>query len=290
MAQPHGRNPQVLKSSGEVQPFSEQKLHDSLRRSGAPEEMVRRVMQRIRGRLSAQVESRQLYRWAYAALRREARTAAARYSLKQAMMQLGPSGYPFEKLVAGLLAAEGYRVRTDVILPGHCVDHEVDVVAEGPKGRILVECKYRNQRGGVCDVKVALYVQARAVDLRSRGGGAERDAFWLVTNARFTQDALRYGRCVGLELLGWDYPAQRGLEAWIQETGVYPVTVLTSLRTHQKEALLRRGVVLCSELTEAVLSELRLPASVVEKVLVEVAELTRFVDVQRWAEREASGL
>jgi hypothetical protein len=35
---------------------------------------------------------------------------------------------------------------------------------------------------------------------------------WLVTNTRFTGDAIQYGNCAGLKLIGWDYPAEGSLK------------------------------------------------------------------------------
>ena len=44
-------------------------------------------------------------------------------------MAFGPTGFPFEKLTAEILESMGYSTRTGVIVPGHCVKHEIDVIA-----------------------------------------------------------------------------------------------------------------------------------------------------------------
>ena len=44
-------------------------------------------------------------------------------------MELGPSGFPFEKLVGKILEQEGFETRVGVIVQGNCVQHEVDVIA-----------------------------------------------------------------------------------------------------------------------------------------------------------------
>ena len=71
---------------------------------------------------------------------------------------------------------------------------------------------------------------------------------WVVTNTRFTEDALLYGKCVGLRLLSWDYPENEGLKDRIDHLGLYPVTVSTLLTDREKQFLLSRNVVLCRDL------------------------------------------
>ena len=41
-----------------------------------------------------------IYQWVYNYLREHTDSLAARYKLKKAFMELGPSGYPFEQLVS----------------------------------------------------------------------------------------------------------------------------------------------------------------------------------------------
>ena len=48
-----------------------------------------------------------------------------------------------------------------------------------------------------------MYVFGRAVDLDALRA---RTRFWLITNGRFSQDALRFGLGMRLHLLGWDVP------------------------------------------------------------------------------------
>ncbi|GAL72491.1 hypothetical protein JCM19302_1613 [Jejuia pallidilutea] len=70
----------------------------------------------------------------------------------------------------------------------------------------------------------------------------------MVTNTRFTEDALIYGNCVGLYLLSWDYPKNNGLKDRIDRLGLYPITVSTLLNNREKQFLLSRDIVLCREL------------------------------------------
>jgi len=265
----------VEKASGEHEAFSEEKLHASLRHAGASEAMAERVILRVKEQVRPGITSAKIYRLAFSLLHKESRHLAARYSLKQAIMALGPSGYPFERLIAALFEQQNYTTEVDVELPGACVRHEVDVIATRPGHRVLVECKYRNNHGNKCDVKVALYVHARAMDLAKNPDLPPFQDFWLTTNAKFTRDAIQYGECAGLKLLSWDYPEGKGLRERIQLSQIHPVTCLTTLKVWQKKELLGKNVVLCTELVDRpeMLDEMHLKGPARRRVLKEIADL-----------------
>ena len=244
----------VIKTSGERQPFSLTKLRRSLVRSGADNETVERIVNHIIPELHNGMRTSAIYKHAYSILKRNKYPVAIRYSLRKAVMELGPSGFPFEKFVAEILRAKGYTAKTGVILPGFCVSHEVDVLMEKDNKHIFVECKFHNQQGIKTDVKVALYVHARFLDLQKghdiqeAGSTPKVHEGWLVTNTKLTGDAIQYANCAGLTIIGWDYPEQGNLQDLILETGVHPLTFLSTLSTHEKITLLEKGIVLCNDL------------------------------------------
>ncbi len=265
----------VEKASGEREAFSEEKLFASLVHAGASEELAGRVIDQMDELIRPGVTSAKIYRQALRILHKEAHSLAARYSLKQAIMALGPSGYPFERLIAALFEKQGYNTEVDVVLQGACVQHEVDVVATRPGHRALVECKYRNNHGNKADVKVALYVHARSEDLAKNPANEPFQEFWLATNAKFTRDAIQYGECAGLKLLSWDYPEGRGLRERIHLSQIHPITCLTSLKVWQKRELLKQNLVMCSELTRRpeVLDAVGVKAAAHRRLMREVREL-----------------
>ncbi|GAP44617.1 MULTISPECIES: restriction endonuclease [Lentimicrobium] len=270
----------VKKSSGETQEFSEEKLIQSLRNSGASEEIIRSILPEIRKSLYEGISTRVIYRKAFAMLRRRVNALAARYSLKNAIMELGPTGYPFEKFVGELMKKMGYEVLTGQILPGKCVNHEVDVVAWKDNHKILIECKYHNTAGKVSSVQVPLYIQSRFLDVKSVWESQQENAGktyqgWVVTNTRFSDDAEAYGKCAGLHLIGWNYPRRGSLKELVQQTGNFPITVITGLNKKQKQQLIDKGVVLCSGLCEKpeLLNSLSLTAKARNKIIHEVRTL-----------------
>lgn len=270
----------VRKQSGEKEAFDPGKLHDSLRRSGASKTQANKVEEGIQDFLEDGISTASLYRKAFQLLRKQKRSTAARYSLKRAIMELGPSGYPFEHFVGALLESMGYQVEVGQVVQGQCIRHEVDVVAHNEHQQFMVECKYYNSQGKYCNVRVPLYIDSRFRDIEKRWKstpGLEKRSFhgWVITNTRFTTDAMDYGRCVGLRMVSWDYPSKESLRDMIEATGLFPVTALTLLNKLQKQKILEQDVVLCRQLLQkpGLLDQLDIRGKKKERVLDEIKEL-----------------
>jgi hypothetical protein len=239
----------IAKSDGTVEPFDERKLVASLKRAGAEPEVAEQIARDITPLLRPGATTGEIYRHAFARLRDHRRSAAARYSLKRAVLDFGPSGFPFEAYLAKLFEAEGWHTKVDQIVQGRCVEHEVDVVMTKGDERVYVEAKFHNTAGFKTDLKTVLYVMARVEDLNAREPGHPSRGL-VVTNTKFTSLALQYASCRGLELLGWEYPADGNLHDRIEKARLYPVTALTSLSKRDKLNLLSQRVVLCSAITD----------------------------------------
>ena len=177
---------------------------------------------------------------------------ALKYSLKRAIMNMGPQGYIFERYIAKILSRYGYSTEVSQILKGCCVDHEVDVVAKKGNLVFLVECKYHNHRGTYSDVKTALYIHARFVDIekayRNKSDKKTHYHGWLVTNTKCTLDAIKFASCVKLKIMAWQYPKTKNLQYYIEKKKLYPVNILTSIKKKQKEVLFNSGILLVQEL------------------------------------------
>ena len=241
----------IKKANGKIEYFDESKLLKSLIRSGAEQEHAREVVRAVLHEIKPHMNTRKIFRLAHKYLRRYNRASVLRYSLKEALLKLGPSGYPFEKYVGELLRNSGYDVKVGVILQGRCVSHEVDVFAESDKEIIMVECKYRNSSEGSYDVKIALYVHARHEDLRAALKEKYNDrkiSGWLVTNTRFTGDAVKFGECSGLKIVSWRHPRKDSLEKMIERMKLYPITVMSNLNTQQIKTLIGSNIILMKDL------------------------------------------
>ncbi|MBZ9778433.1 restriction endonuclease [Psychroflexus sp. CAK8W] len=241
---------QIVKSSGEKADFSLSKLRNSLFRSGADKSTVDHILNIVRDELYQGISTKEIYNRAFALLKKSEPIYASKYKLKKAIYELGPTGFPFEKFIGELMKYSGYEVKVGQILKGKCVSHEVDVIASKDEHNILAECKFHNDKASVCNVKIPLYIHSRYRDIVA-GGKDDEDGpkeAWVVTNTRFTLDAITYGNCVGLYLLSWDYPKENALKDRIDRLGLYPITVSTLLSSREKQFLLSRDIVLCRQL------------------------------------------
>lgn len=249
----HPKKIYIEKSSGKVDLFDESKLLRSLMRAGATVSGAKKVVKQLRGRLFDGATTHQIYEWAFDLLKESDASTATRYNLKNSIMELGPSGFPFEQFVAALLREEGYSTRVSVILEGKCVKHEVDVVAEKNGEMHLIECKYHNLQGTLCDVKIPLYIKSRFDDVLEvlvLNNKIKRNKVvgHIYTNTGFTSDAISYASCIGIGLTGWNFEEDNSLRYRLDQLRLYPVTVLTSLNKSDKLRLIEKGVVLCKEI------------------------------------------
>jgi len=243
---------EVIKHSGERTDFSIDKLKSSLRKSGAEEALVNEISNNVRDELYQGISTKEIYNRAFALLKKEKKGYASKYKLKKAIYELGPTGFPFEKFIAALLFYSGYKVKTGQFLQGKCVLHEVDVVARKNDQFIVIECKFHSDEGRNCNVKIPLYIHSRYRDIlnnyNNKNEAEKPTEGWVVTNTRFTEDALQYGKCAGLYLLSWDYPKDNGIRDRIDRLGLYPITASTLMSQREKQFLLSRDIVLCKQL------------------------------------------
>lgn len=245
----------IIKSSGMNEDFEISKLINSLIRSGAPSEVAFEIAKEIEKELPPKARTEEIFRQARKLLRKHNVASGMRYSIKKAIFALGPSGYPFERYFGKIMAHHGYTVETNRIVKGYCVDHEVDVIARTNNAYSVIECKYHSDAGKATDVKIALYVHARFMDIKKAADmrSEKRMAFhngWLVTNTRCTIDAIRYAECVGLKIVSWRYPEKNSLERMIEDKRLYPVTILHSVRKNMLDTLFRADIILAQDIAD----------------------------------------
>ncbi|NOX84938.1 MAG: ATPase [Chlorobi bacterium] len=270
----------ITKANGDREPFDRDKMIRALKNSGVSDEECNRIVGEVEKRLYDGITSRKIYQMAYGLLKkRKSYREAGRYRLKKAIFDLGPSGFPFEKFVGRLFEYFGYEVKTGQVIQGKCVQHEVDVVAIKPGEQVIVECKFHHDYRGKTNVQVPLYIHSRFKDIKEKWSLDEKYKHlnvrgYVVTNSRFTLDAIQYAECAGLEVISWDYPKNGSLKYFIDKSGFHPVTSLRSLNKSQKKLILEEGIVLCRELINQpdIMRKLGLSEQTVSKVIKE-AEL-----------------
>lgn len=236
----------IVKKSGDIVAFDVEKLINSLRRASAGENVIQQIVGEVQSKIYEGMTTTKIYKIAFDLLKKYSRVSASKYKLKNALLELGPSGFPFEKLVGKLMAHEGFATEVGIIVPGNCVSHEIDVIAQKEDNHYFIECKFHSDQGRFCNVKIPLYVNSRFLDVekqwkkqKSNEGKISKGGVY--TNTRFTTDAIQYGKCAGLLMASWDYPLGNGLKERIDISGLHPLTALTTL-TKTKNKIIRHWI------------------------------------------------
>jgi len=246
---------EVIKASGQPEEFNIQKLVGSLVRSGASEDVAWDIARKVESQITPSMHTKHIFRLAKKILRQYSKAADMRYSIKKAIYMLGPTGYPFEKYFAGILKAYGYSAEINRFLKGYCITHEVDIFAVRADIGSVIECKYHSNGGNPTDVKTALYVYSRFMDIKkayelNHENRVSINEGWLVTNTRCTSDAIKYAGCVGLKIVGWKYPDENSLERMIENKKLYPVTILSSIKKTSLDILFKNDIILVRDIAD----------------------------------------
>ena len=274
----------VIKHSGHIVPFDIEKLKLSLQKSGAAPDLIKESLAQIQNQMYEGITTKQIYKMAFAILKKASNGHAARYNLRSALQMLGPAGFFFEKFISRLYAAEGFKTRTNLILQGKCVSHEVDVMLKKENIISMIECKFHSSREGSSDVKVPMYILSRFNDLKVKkhtifSNSETINSCIIVTNNRFTKDAEIFANCSGINLLSWDYPKDNNIKSKIDKRALYPITCLTTLSMVEKEKLLILDQILVKDLINDSysLNKIGLSENRVRNVLKEASQICKLI-------------
>jgi len=274
----------IFKHSGDIVEYNPDKLKKSLLKSGASKDVVEHILQTIQKEVYEGISTKHIYKMAFGLLKKASSSHAARYNLREAIRMLGPAGFFFEKYIARLFSAEHYETKTNLILQGKCVSHEIDVLIKKNNSLAMVECKFHAGREAASDVKVPMYILSRFNDLKEQkhnvfDSNQNISKCWIVTNNRFTVDAVTFAKCSGLDLLSWDYPKDNNLKTKNDNNYLYPVTCLTTLSLAEKDKLLILDVILVKEIinNSECLERIGLSPTRIKNVMREASELCRYI-------------
>ena len=264
----------IRKSSGHFEPFDTKKVIRSLQKAGASKQLAQQITDKIRTQKPR--SSKQIHELAIDLLHEKHPPLAARYNLKRALTDFGPAGFPFEQFVAHLFKEQGYKVKTNQLVPGYCVTHETDILAEKNGSHFMIECKFHNKLRLKSNVKVPLYIHARFEDIRQAWEREPKHRHkihqgWVFTNTHFTSEAIKYGECRNIRLTGWSYPIGDNLARMIDRLSLHPITALTSLSPRQKKQFIQNDLVLCRDVTShrELLAKIGLSRKEIDRIIKE---------------------
>ena len=242
----------VINSRGEKEPFSFHKVFRSARRAGASSKLAFEIAKKIEEEIYPEITTKEIFKKVKRLLKKKDFKASLRFSLREGIRKLGPNGFPFEKYIGEIFSELGFDVSLNLHLKGKCARYEIDFLAKREDLIYVGECKYRINQGERIDLRVALENWARFLDLKE--GYLKQFSKYqvrpiLVTNAKFTNQVIRYAKCIGeMDLLGWRYPKPKGLEYLIESRKLYPVTILPSFSSSFLEGFEKEKIMLAGDI------------------------------------------
>lgn len=258
----------IVKSNGDLEVFSSKKFHRSLKRTGLRPKYCNEIAQKISKNLYPGIRTKDIYNQTFKLLKKHSTVAATHYSLKKALLELGPTGFDFEEFIAKYFQAIGFETYTGVVLQGEFVKHEVDVIASKKNYQLYTECKFHNNIRRKNDIKVVLYVKARWDDLKNGPDGKYLKGYYVASNTVFTLDAIQYAKGCGLDLLGVNAPEDESLLDKIKKYKIYPITSLKKLKKSYCRELIKKKILICSELLNEKKTMLKLGMSEQEIIAI----------------------
>ncbi len=200
--------------------------------------------------------------------------------LRQALAMMRPKP-DFEKFVAAIMEHQGYKTVTNKILYGKCVDHELDVIAWKNGETLYIEVKHHFDFHTFTGLGVFLEVNSVFDDL-VQGYLNHKHQYgftkpMVVLNTKISEHARRYAACRGIGVMGWEIPENAGIETYITDKMLYPITVLRDLDSMTQAKLGDGGIYTLRQLAEADQRELSISLGIDRLKLSELVEKTRTI-------------
>lgn len=223
------RRIRVVKADGSEQEFSREKVLRTCNRMRLSRSEANDVVNEIEGRLYDGIPTARIIQMILEHGKRHVPHFANIVDLREALSLMRPKP-DFEQYVAAILESRGYKVFTNKFLRGRCVEHEIDVIAVRGSETIYVEVKHHGQFHTFTGLDTLLEINSVYDDLKD-GFKAGRQKYavnkaMLVCNTKISNHARDYSSCRGIDVLAWETPQHAGIEDYIHQTLIYPVTML----------------------------------------------------------------
>lgn len=266
----------VTKADGGKQPFDRGKLVRTCLRMRASIDVAVKVADLVEPQLYEGIPTRQILKLVFKYVAKYRPSLKQQIDLREAIALLRPKP-DFEQFVSLLLKAEGYSVKTNQIISGECIGHEIDSLASKKDERVYVEVKHHYNPHSYTGLDAFLVTQAVLEDLRQGGNNLSRAM--VVTNAKLSEHARRYAECKKIGAIGWRYPDGQGLEDMIESNKLYPITLIKGLTPEVEAKLADNRIVLLSQLVEYGDKDLaqltRISKITAKEILIKAAEILK---------------
>jgi ATP cone domain/Restriction endonuclease len=240
------------------EPYNRDKIIKTMRRYGLNDSQIEDVLEKVERQHYNGITTKKLH----AIIKDEIEKSehqVKRSDLREglALMRSAPD---FEKYVQALFRGLGYEVTSNRVIQGFCVTHEIDGVAVKDGKQYYIETKHHAKLHNRTPFIDSLAVKAKLDDIRHGYATGKNDYDFdkaiLICNTKMTKHAEDYSRCVDIEHIGWNMPRGRGIDELIEESRVYPYTVIPKLTRAEIRRLSSLGVVTVRDILDVNLSGL----------------------------------
>jgi hypothetical protein len=243
----------VTKADGTRQLFDREKIVRTCLRMGANRRIADEVAEKVEARSYDGIPTSKVLQLTFRLLRKYKPAVQHVLDLRRGLSLMG-SMPEFERFVQVLLARNGFEVTPNQLLTGKCVEHEVDAVARKDGVTYFVEAKHHvryHTPTGLDESRIARAILEDVTENFELGRSSLKiDRAMIVTNTRYSEHAMRYGKCRNILQIGWNSPTKLSLQSMIEEKSLYPLSCLRGLKKEAKTKLVDSGVVLMEQLFE----------------------------------------
>jgi Restriction endonuclease len=243
----------VTKANGSTQLFDKEKVIRTCLRFGASRQTAYEIADKVERRLYEGIPTAKILQMTLWFLRKYKPAVSQLFDLRKGLSLMN-SKPEFEIFVQALLDANGFEVSPNRIISGKCVEHEVDAVAKKNGITYIVEAKHHvnyHTQTGLDESRIA---RATLEDLTEGFALGDNDLkvdrAMIVTNTRYSEQAIRYGMCRNILQIGWNSPVNLSVQSMIEEKNLYPLSCLKSLKWDARMNLVNSGTLLIKQLVE----------------------------------------
>jgi len=276
----------VTKADGSKQLFDEQKIMQTCMRMGANHEEAIKVARQIERRIYEGITTRKILQMIYSLMRKQKPAVKHLFDLKYGI-SLMVSKPEFEAFVRILLVYSGFKVEPNTILRGLCGEHEADAIATKDGLTHFVEVKHHSNYHaltGLDESRIARAILEDVTEGYSQGlTRIKIDRAMIVTNTRYSEHAINYGRCRGILQVGWASPEVFGLREMVEKHRLYPLSCLRGINEKVRLRLVEAGIVVIKQLLEQDSRYIERKTDLPRETVLSIMEKARHTTETLWA-------
>ncbi len=249
----------ITKANGSRQLFDREKIIRTCLKMGVNQKIAIDIVNEVERQLYDGITTSKIFKIVFNLLEKYKPSVKHFLDLRKAL-SLMISKPEFEMFVQILLSFNGYAVSSNQLLQGKCVRHEVDGLARKDGVTFFVEAKHHyhyHTPTGLDESRIARAVLEDVTEGYELGkNNLKIERAMLVTNTRFSEQAILYGNCRNILQIGWSSPEKLSLQSMIEEKKVYPLSCIRGLRTETRIRLIDSGIILIKQLLSSDLLKL----------------------------------